>query len=78
MKYLELTKSIKLALMSTFIMGMLSLIQMNYLGFSGYLWAFLLILRISAQEKIIKLGDQEIARKKTIIEKLIALTGTYN
>ena len=78
MKYLELTKSIKLALMSTFILGIVSIIQENYMGFSGYLFAFLLILKISSQQKALRLASEEVKRKKTIIEKLIALTGVYN
>jgi len=78
MKYLELTKSIKLALMATFTLTIVLLIQEQYLGACGWFWAFLLILKVSVEQKMHKLYCEDIERKKKIIEKLMALTGYFN
>lgn len=59
MKYLELTKSIKLALISTFILEIMFLIQGQYLASGATFWAFLLILRLSTVEKALKLAEEE-------------------
>ncbi len=78
MKYLELTKSIKLAIMASLILTIMLLIRQEYVGACGWFWAFLLILKVSIEKKAHKLYCEEIERKKKITEKLIALTGVYN